>query len=191
MEMMSSMRRPVGGGGRTRMVRQLVKKRRLKGGGGQVAAAAPGLDAAVILKKIDGIVKNVLADEDEVNADVPFMEAGVDSLASVQLVTDLSKSFGVPLSPSVVFDYPTMRTIADHLAEEVGNKAGGGAPAVGGAEEWEEYEEWEDVEVPDDDYGGGYAPMQAIVASPQQEQAASVAVAPPAKKGLDIAVVLP
>merc|ERR1711903_401578 len=103
-----------------------------------------------------------MGEEDEVGQDVPFMEAGIDSLASVQLVTDLSKNFSVALAPSVVFDFPTMRTLSEHLVTEVGGAA---APSSGGGDEWE------DVEVPDDDYfGGDYEPTTAIVAVPQAAQ---------------------
>merc|ERR1719247_3138665 len=84
-----------------------------------VAPAKPkGLEPAAVEKKLMELVKNVLTDDEELHADMPFMEAGVDSLGSVQLVTDVGKTFQMPLAPSIVFDYPTVRTLCEHLVEE-------------------------------------------------------------------------
>merc|ERR1719408_185783 len=84
----------------------------------QVAsAAAPakpkGLDPAATEKKLMELVKNVLTDDDELHADMPFMEAGIDSLGSVQLVTDVGKAFQMALAPSVVFDYPSVKSLCE------------------------------------------------------------------------------
>lgn len=176
-----------GGGGR--MVRKMVKKWRKKDGGGAVAKAA-GLDPTATMGKIKNLVMNVLTEDDDLGADVPFMEAGVDSLGSVQLVTDVGKAFQMPLAPSIVFDYPTIRVLSDHLVEE-SKASGAGAPAGGGGgeDEWEEYEDFEDVYEDDGDDGG----YMMIESAPQMPSADAVAVpaaaasaAVPAKpKGLD------
>merc|ERR1740130_2002423 len=99
-----------------------------QGGGSAVVAAAAsavvpakpkGLDAAMVLKKLTELVKNVLTDDDEeLHMDMPFMEAGIDSLGSVQLVTDVGKAFQMPLAPSIVFDYPSISSLCEHLVEE-------------------------------------------------------------------------
>merc|ERR1719199_552846 len=82
-------------------------------------AAPKGLDITAVTPKLIELVKNVIADDDEdMSPDVPFMEAGVDSLGSVQLVTDIGREFQMPLAPSSVFDYPTVRTLAEYLVEE-------------------------------------------------------------------------
>merc|ERR1712176_1709346 len=85
-----------------------------------VAAAPekPQLDIKAVRAKVSDLVKNVLTDDDELEADSPFMEAGIDSLGSVQLVTDVGKAFQMPLAPSVVFDFPTVSLLADHLVAE-------------------------------------------------------------------------
>lgn len=64
------------------------------------------------------IVKDVIAADDEITADSPLMEAGMDSLSSVQLVTEVSKEFQMTLSPSLVFDFPNVSAIVNHLVEE-------------------------------------------------------------------------
>eukprot|EP00438_Fugacium_kawagutii_P022592 Skav212130 [mRNA] locus=scaffold1323:71720:77297:+ [translate_table: standard] len=55
-------------------------------------------------------------------ADSPLMEAGMDSLSSVQLVTEVSKEFAMSLSPSLVFDFPNV-SVGTQVA---GRRSGGG-----------------------------------------------------------------
>lgn len=80
--------------------------------------APKGLDPDMVQVKITEMVKNVLTTDDEVENDSPFMEAGMDSLSSVQLVSEVSREFQMSLSPSLVFDFPTIRQLVDHLVEE-------------------------------------------------------------------------
>lgn len=85
-------------------------------------SAAPvekkGLDPAYAKEKLLSLVKDVIASDDEVDQDVPLMEAGMDSLSSVQLMTEVSKAFKLSLSPSLIFDFPTVRALTNHLVEE-------------------------------------------------------------------------
>merc|ERR1712139_20523 len=83
-----------------------------------VPAKPKGLDPVATEKKLIELVKQVLTDDDDLQADMPFMEAGIDSLGSVQLVTDVGKAFQMPLAPSVVFDYPNVKSLTEHLVEE-------------------------------------------------------------------------
>merc|ERR1712072_1117580 len=110
----------------------MVKKWRKKEGGGGALAKAAGLDPTATMGKIKTLVMNVLTEDDDLGADVPFMEAGVDSLGSVQLVTDVGKAFQMPLAPSIVFDYPTIRVLSEHLVEESKSGAGAAGPAADG-----------------------------------------------------------
>ena len=65
-------------------------------------------------------------------ADLPLMAAGLTSLTSTRLAIRLSKIRGAShVSPTLVFDFPTVRAIANHLADEgVGHVActGGAVP---------------------------------------------------------------
>jgi phthiocerol/phenolphthiocerol synthesis type-I polyketide synthase B len=45
-----------------------------------------------------------------------FFQLGMDSLMSVTLARGLSASLGTDLTPAVVFDYPTVDALTDHLA---------------------------------------------------------------------------
>lgn len=100
----------------------------------QVAAAAPGaapaasagpvvvekkgLDPVFVRKQVLAFVKDAIADDEDIEVDSPFMEAGMDSLSSVSLTSMLAKEFGMALSPSLVFDFPTVRALEAHLVEE-------------------------------------------------------------------------
>jgi len=90
--------------------------------GPAASAAAPlepkGLDPVHATSRLMNIVKDVIAADEELGADSPLMEAGMDSLSSVQLVTEVSKEFHMTLSPSLVFDYPTVAAMVSHLVEE-------------------------------------------------------------------------
>ena len=68
--------------------------------------------------KVLELAGTVVIDNDAIEQDVPFMEAGLDSLGSVQFVTDVSTAFGIQLPPSAIFDYPTGRALIDHIIEE-------------------------------------------------------------------------
>jgi len=83
------------------------------------AKAAPkGLDPVMVRNKLMVMVKDVMASDDELEVDSPFMEAGMDSLSSVSLMSQVAKEFQMSLSPSLVFDFPTVRALQDHLIEE-------------------------------------------------------------------------
>mmetsp|Transcript_64081 Transcript_64081/g.99888 ORF Transcript_64081/g.99888 Transcript_64081/m.99888 type:complete len:850 (-) Transcript_64081:34-2583(-) len=82
----------------------------------------PSLTRDAVMPKVMELVKNIVAsDDDDLEQDSVFMDAGVDSLSSVQLVGDLSREFKVPLQPAAIFDYPSVRSLVDHLIEESGS----------------------------------------------------------------------
>lgn len=84
-----------------------------------VVSAKPALDVAVVSKQVRALVLDSVADDDEnIVLDTPFMEAGIDSLGSVQLVTSCAKTFQLSMAPSVVFDFPSIRELANHIVAE-------------------------------------------------------------------------
>merc|ERR1712226_1162885 len=84
-------------------------------------AKAKGLDPDFVRKQLMHFVKDVMATDDELELDSPFMEAGMDSLSSVSLMIMVAKEFHMALSPSLVFDFPTVRALEGHLVEESKN----------------------------------------------------------------------
>mmetsp|Transcript_28600 Transcript_28600/g.52483 ORF Transcript_28600/g.52483 Transcript_28600/m.52483 type:complete len:873 (+) Transcript_28600:78-2696(+) len=89
------------------------------GGGGAGAMKAyvpPSVD--MVKSRIMAMVMDATGSGDDVQGDVPFMDAGIDSLASVELRTNLQTAFGIPLPSTVMFNYPTPQGMADLLVEE-------------------------------------------------------------------------
>eukprot|EP00931_Biecheleriopsis_adriatica_P072686 TRINITY_DN47103_c0_g1_i1.p1 TRINITY_DN47103_c0_g1~~TRINITY_DN47103_c0_g1_i1.p1 ORF type:complete len:859 (+),score=268.15 TRINITY_DN47103_c0_g1_i1:168-2744(+) len=96
---------------------------------GAASAAAPagevafvGPDPDVMKQHIIAMVKNMTGGGEEVDGDTPLMESGVDSLASVELRTQLQQEFKVNLPSTVMFNYPTIEGITGLLVEECTQK---------------------------------------------------------------------
>ena len=72
-----------------------------------------------VCKQIVGIVEGMLGRE--VDPSMPFMEAGLDSLASVELMNAVAGRFQVSLGATAMFDYPTALALADVVSRELGD----------------------------------------------------------------------
>lgn len=55
---------------------------------------------------------------DEVNVTIPFDRYGLDSSVTVGLTGDLEEWMGRKLDPTLLYDYPTIESLSQHLAEE-------------------------------------------------------------------------
>jgi acyl transferase domain-containing protein/acyl carrier protein len=68
---------------------------------------------ATITEHVTSIVQQVVGRSFPIY--MPFMEAGFDSLASVELVSNLSNTFSVKLAATVIFDYPSIQALANYV----------------------------------------------------------------------------
>ncbi len=82
-------------------------------------------DAGMIMREIQHVVASVLGKE--VLSDQPLMEAGMDSLAAVELRNELSSRLGVDLPATVVFDHPTVSALSSRITADLAKGAAGGA----------------------------------------------------------------
>eukprot|EP00964_Phaeocystis_antarctica_P013000 scaffold7124_cov74-Phaeocystis_antarctica.AAC.1 len=79
---------------------------------------APALSVADASVAVRAVVSEVIGRD--VGADVPLMEAGLDSLGAVELRSRLAQRLGgdaeAALPETLVFDYPTVRQLEAHVA---------------------------------------------------------------------------
>jgi len=69
---------------------------------------------------VSGEVCRVLSITDQdLDKTAPFTELGLDSLMSVQLRNNLSKSLTRELPATLFFDYPTLEKVVEYLLNEV------------------------------------------------------------------------
>jgi acyl carrier protein len=85
---------------------------------GSAVSSSPALDPVMVKNKLYELVMNNIATGEDIDQDASLGDSGLDSLASVQLVTDVGREFKISLSPAAVFDYPTLKTLTEHIVEE-------------------------------------------------------------------------
>jgi acyl transferase domain-containing protein len=76
------------------------------------------------------------SDSQAVNPERPFQDLGFDSLTGVELRNRLKADTGLPLSRTLIFDYPNPGALADHLAHQL---------LRGGAEESDDEKVWSEL----------------------------------------------
>jgi acyl carrier protein len=54
---------------------------------------------------------------EEVDPELPFATLGLDSTVAVSISGELEERLGIRIDPTAVFEYPTIRRLAGHLAE--------------------------------------------------------------------------
>jgi len=91
------------------------------GGGSVVAASGAGplvqLDPAIVKSKLLDLVRNAIGTGEDVEADAALMDAGMDSLSATDFTGQVAREFRLGASPSLVFDYPSVREITQHIME--------------------------------------------------------------------------
>ncbi|RDG38101.1 type I polyketide synthase, partial [Streptomyces corynorhini] len=100
-----------------------------------VAALGEADRRRALLDLVRGHIAYVLnhPSPDDVEPARAFRELGFDSLTAVELRNTLGEATGMPLSATLVYDYPTPAALADHLAEQLapaGPASSGGSVAV-------------------------------------------------------------
>lgn len=69
---------------------------------------------------IGWVVKEFKNDRESITPDQAFLSFGMDSVQAMTMVGDLESDLNLRLSPTLVWDYPTIGELAEHLAERLG-----------------------------------------------------------------------
>eukprot|EP00747_Dinoflagellata_sp_TGD_P089629 gnl/TRDRNA2_/TRDRNA2_164397_c1_seq1.p1 gnl/TRDRNA2_/TRDRNA2_164397_c1~~gnl/TRDRNA2_/TRDRNA2_164397_c1_seq1.p1 ORF type:complete len:602 (+),score=143.74 gnl/TRDRNA2_/TRDRNA2_164397_c1_seq1:3-1808(+) len=82
-----------------------------------VQTSSVQLDPAAVARLVSNTVRSVVVDFEEAGGslDSPLMESGMDSLSSLSFRNMLVRDSGMNLPSALMFDYPTQRTIVDHI----------------------------------------------------------------------------
>lgn len=73
--------------------------------------------AAALNGEVQDIAMSLIG-ADDLEMDAALMDAGLDSLASVEFQNTLTKEFrGVPMPSTLMFDFPTSKEIAQHIKD--------------------------------------------------------------------------
>ena len=68
---------------------------------------------------VDHVAAVLRQDTERVQTDRPLKEQGLDSMMTVELRDRLENTWGFPLSRTLVWQYPTVNALADHLLTEM------------------------------------------------------------------------
>ena len=84
------------------------------------------LQDAASLKKwlVNELAKKLRVDASTIDPALPFADYGMDSMAAIRLSGDLEKRLGRKLEPTLLWEYPDISSLTDHLAAELGWTAG-------------------------------------------------------------------
>merc|ERR1711948_194470 len=83
-----------------------------------------GLELGMVKNKVLEIAARITGAEDgEIEADTPLMEAGLTSNSAILLRDELSEELpGITLPVTLVFDYPSVGAMADLIIDSSKNK---------------------------------------------------------------------
>ncbi|KFH00567.1 putative polyketide synthase, partial [Toxoplasma gondii MAS] len=79
------------------------------------ASLAPDELRALIQATVSGAAKQVLGTAEEPPADAPLQALGIDSLGAVEFRNAVQDAFDIRLSATLLFDYPSVQAVSDHL----------------------------------------------------------------------------
>jgi acyl carrier protein len=86
----------------------------------QFSATKELLSTTEIKAWIVSYVANMLdVNPDEVDVKIPFERYGLDSSAAVGLTGDLEEWLGREIDPTLLYDYPTIEGLVQHLSSEL------------------------------------------------------------------------
>ncbi len=90
-------------------------------------AAIPVKEAISERKLVQSLTESLshalYIDAGDIDVDKPFIDIGLDSIVGVEWIHAINKAFGLDLLASKVYDHPTVRKFAAHLAKTLAGRA--------------------------------------------------------------------
>jgi len=77
--------------------------------------------------EIEQIIKNCIAAEIDIKTssiadDEEFFNLGVNSMQAIFILEKLELAFDISLDPILLWDYPTVSSLANYIEKEIGNE---------------------------------------------------------------------
>jgi acyl carrier protein len=66
---------------------------------------------------VDYLADLLETDPEEIDVTIPFDRYGLDSSAAVGLTGDLEDWLGAEVQPTLLYDYPTVEALVEHLSK--------------------------------------------------------------------------
>lgn len=76
-----------------------------------------GMDPVMVNYTVRELAKGAIGADDDLHADSPLMDMGMDSLTVVSFRNSLQQTLGMKLPSSLVFDYPTTKMVSQKIVE--------------------------------------------------------------------------
>lgn len=87
---------------------------------GQAIQVTAGMDTSIVSKMIQETAIAIIGDVEEIDDDEPLMSAGLTSNTAVILRDQLTTTLpGIKLSPTLMFDYPSIGAITEYIMSQV------------------------------------------------------------------------
>jgi hypothetical protein len=88
---------------------------------GELARALASMPLSKRMGHVEATVLRVVSmlTSNAVDVETSLMDAGIDSLAATEFSSRLKAICNVSLSPTLIFDHPTARSVAAHVLEQV------------------------------------------------------------------------
>jgi len=91
------------------------------GGGGVESAVVDvkqkGLNPEDVMQQVQALARESIGFDEGLYVDSPLMDSGMDSLTAVSFRNGLQQTLAVKLPSSLMFDYPTMKEVANRIVE--------------------------------------------------------------------------
>ena len=68
---------------------------------------------------VDYLANLLKLNHEEIDVKIPFQRFGVDSLLLVTMVSHLEEWLEIEILPTIMYDYPTIKTLSEYLAQEI------------------------------------------------------------------------